>query len=215
MNGTLSLALAFPLLIAPCASSAAEPRKVIVCTVTTGFRHSSIGEAEMTLQKLADETKAFTIVEFVRQPDVQVPKKPARPGEPEPGADETAKTKYAKDLKKYEEEVAKWTPEKEADFQKAQETFDARLKAEMEKLAPENLKKVDGVIFASTTGDNYPLPDREGFVKWVHEGGAFIGMHAASDTLQSFEPYYEMLQGTFNGHGEQVPAVLINADKSK
>src|SRR3954466_13532883 len=82
------------------ATMAAEPKKVIVCTVTTGFRHSSISLAEKTLQKLADESKAFTIVEFARQPEVQIPKKPNKPKEPSAGADQKAVDRYQAELKK-------------------------------------------------------------------------------------------------------------------
>src|SRR3954471_6814014 len=82
-------------------SFAAEPKKVIVCTVTTGFRHSSIPYAEKTLQKLADESKAFTIVDWVQQPK-DVAKAPNKPGDLKADADEKAKTKYAADLAKYE-----------------------------------------------------------------------------------------------------------------
>src|SRR5256885_16486270 len=89
-------------------SYAAEKKQVIVCTVTTGFRHSSIPYAEKTLQKLADESKAFTIVDFARQPDVQIPKKPNKPGELKGDADEKAKAKYEKKLAKYNEEMTKW-----------------------------------------------------------------------------------------------------------
>src|SRR3954463_16050075 len=85
--------------------SAAEPKRVIVCTVTTGFRHSSIPFAEATLQKLADESKAFTIVEYVRQPGVNVPNAPRKPNAPKPDANEKDKLKYEADLKKYEAEM--------------------------------------------------------------------------------------------------------------
>src|SRR5437660_1630403 len=89
---------------------AAEPKRVIVCTVTTGFRHSSISVAEKTLQKLADESKAYTIVDFARQPEVEIPKKPNKPKEPAPNADQKATDRYQADLKKYEADMAKWTP---------------------------------------------------------------------------------------------------------
>src|SRR6478752_7213583 len=88
-------------LAAGTAAVAAEPKKVVVCTVTTGFRHSSIPYAEKTLQKLADESKAFTIVDWVQQPK-DVPKAPNKPGDLKADADEKAKTKYAADLAKYE-----------------------------------------------------------------------------------------------------------------
>lgn len=43
------------------------PKKLLVVSVTTGFRHSSIETGEKIIQKLADESKAFT-VDYVKQP---------------------------------------------------------------------------------------------------------------------------------------------------
>ena len=206
------------------AAFAAEAKRVIVCTVTTGFRHSSIGEAEKTLQKLADESKAFVIVDFVRQPATQALKKPGapkKPSDPKPDADDKARVKYEGDLKKYSGDVAKyetamakWTSADDEKVKASEGSAAAELKAAMAKLSPENLKaqKIDGVIFANTTGDDYPLPDKPGFFKWIEDGGAFMGMHSATDTFKNFAPYYDMLQGTFAGHGAQVPADLIVAD---
>ncbi len=194
-------------------SYAAEKKRVIVCTVTTGFRHSSIAEAEKTLAKLATESGAFEIVDFARQPDVQVPKKPNKPGAPKADADDKAKAKFEGDMKKYEEELAKWTPEMEAKMKAAQADATVAMKASLAKLDPANLvaKKIDGVIFANTTGD-LPLPDREGFIKWIEAGHAFMAMHSASDTFHGFPGYLQMLQGEFGGHGKQVPADLIAGD---
>src|SRR3954471_2711675 len=91
--------LAFP------SARAAEPKRVIVCTVTTGFRHGSIPFAEKTLQKLADDSKAFTIVAFARQPEVQVARKPNKPKDLAKDADDKAKAKYEADMKKYSAEL--------------------------------------------------------------------------------------------------------------
>jgi type 1 glutamine amidotransferase len=79
------------------------------------------------------------------------------------------------------------------------------------KLSAEGLKILDAVLFNNTTGD-LPLPDPQGFVRWVHDGHAFIGVHAASDTFHGFKPYLEMLGGEFNGHGPQVAAACLVAD---
>jgi uncharacterized protein len=53
-------------LIGAVAANAADgPKKLLVITVTKGFRHDSIPTAEVVLGKLADKSKAFT-VDYVR-----------------------------------------------------------------------------------------------------------------------------------------------------
>ena len=193
------------------AAHGADPKKVIVVTVTTGFRHSSIPTAEKILQKLADESKAFTIVDFARQPSGDVPKKPNKPGDLKADADDKAKARYAEELKKYEEAIAKWTAADDEKVKSAQAKWDTDMKASMAKLSPENLAKVDGVIFANTTGD-LPLPDKEGFIKWIEAGHALMAMHSASDTFHGFKPYVDALGGEFSGHGDQVGVDLLKQD---
>ncbi len=195
-------------------ASAEDAKRVIVCSVTTGFRHSSIGIAEKTLQKLADESKAFTIVDFVRQPEDKRMHKPNKPGDLRPDADANAKTRYEAEMKKYEEAMAKWTPDVEAQAKAAEAKFNDDVKASLSRLSPQNLtaQKIDGVIFANTTGD-LPLPDRDGFIKWIEDGHAFMGMHSASDTFHGFPGYLDMLQGEFETHRAQVPVDLIIADR--
>ncbi len=213
MKRILPILIAIAALAPAFHTRAAEPKKIVVCTVTTGFRHSSIPFAEKTLEKLGAESKAFTIVEFVRQPEIQVPRKPNKPKDLAKEADDKAKERYAKDMQKYEAELAKWTPEVDAQAKDAQKKFDAAVKIALEALSPANLaaKKIDGVIFANTTGD-LPLPDKEGFVKWVQDGHAFMGMHSASDTFHQFDGYKQMIQAEFKTHGKQVPADLVAGD---
>ena len=202
---------------------AAEPKKVIVCTVTTGFRHSSIADAEKTLKQIGADSGAFTVVDFAQQPTAQVLKKPEapkKPGDLKPDADEKTKAKYDGDLKryndelkKYDEAIAKWTPADDEKMKASHADYAGQMKASMDKLSPANLaaKGIDGVIFANTTGD-LPLPDREGFIKWIEAGHGFMAMHSGSDTFHGFKGYTEMLQGEFETHGAQVPADLIAAD---
>ena len=45
----------------------AEPKKLLVVTTTTGFRHSSISTAEKILAQLGKDSGEFT-VDFVQQP---------------------------------------------------------------------------------------------------------------------------------------------------
>lgn len=113
------------LLIAALAATSlqAAPKKVLVVTTTTGFRHSSIPTLEKVLAQLAGKSGEFT-VDFVQQP-------PGKPDALRPGA----------------------TPEERAAFNKAEAHWQAALRLALEKLSPESLKNYDGVIFASTTGD--------------------------------------------------------------
>src|SRR5688572_14054674 len=85
------------------AADAAEKKRVVVCTVTEGFRHSSIPYAEKTIEKLGAESGLYEVVGWSRQPDVNVPQKPRKPNPPKPlaeNADDKAKAKFEADAKK-------------------------------------------------------------------------------------------------------------------
>jgi type 1 glutamine amidotransferase len=214
MKKTLRSLFVLALAAAPAFSAFADDAKrVIVVTVTTGFRHGSIPFAEKTLQKLADESKAFTIVDFVRQPDVQVPRPPNKPRDLAADASDKDKARHDADMKKYEAELEKWTPEVQNEAKEKQEQFNAEAKRNLEKLSPTNLaaEHIDGVIFANTTG-SLPLPDRDGFIQWIKDGHGFVAMHSGSDTFHDFPGYIEMLGGEFQTHKFQVPADLVAAD---
>lgn len=190
----------------------AAPKKVIVVTTTTGFRHGSIPYARATLAKLAESSGAFVIADECEQPAIAVPRKPNKPNL-KPDADDNAKKRYENDLKKYEAEMAKWTPEMEADMKAKQAELDSGIAKALEKLSPANLtaKGIDLVIFANTTG-MLPLPDRDGFIKWIEDGHAFVAMHSGSDTFHQFPGYIGMLGGEFETHKAQVPAELVAGD---
>lgn len=175
--------------------AAAAPKKVLVVTVTTGFRHSCIPLSEQVLEQLAKESGQFT-VEFVRQPEGMR----GAPGRPRPGpkgaddpAHQEALKKFAADEKAYREV---WIP---------------KAAAALQKMSPANLRNYDAVLFASTTGD-LPVPDRQAFVDWIAGGKAFIGVHAATDTFHNFPPYIEMIGGEFQSHGPQVSVDCANQD---
>ncbi len=84
-----------------------------------------------------------------------------------------------------------------------------------QKTARQQLASYDGVIFANTSGD-LPLADREEFLRWINQGHAFIGIHAASDTFNKgvFPPYIEMLGGEFNGHDRPMRVTLMVEDRT-
>src|SRR5882724_4484815 len=66
------------LLLVGLTATAAEPKKILVVTTTTEFRHSSIATAEKVLAKLGEQSKLFT-VDYAQQPAHQ-PNAPKKPG---------------------------------------------------------------------------------------------------------------------------------------
>lgn len=157
------------------------PKKLLVVTTTTGFRHSSIPTAQKILAQLARQSGEFT-VDFVEQP-------PGKPANLRPNA----------------------TDDQRAAYTAAEAAWEGKLKAALQKLSPDSLKNYDGVVFASTTGD-LPIPDKQGFLDWIKEGHAFIGIHAASDTFHHWPGYIDMLGGEFKRHGPQVSVDCLNQD---
>ena len=179
----------------------AAPKKLLVVTTTTGFRHSSIPTSEKILAQLAKDSGEFT-VDFVQQP----------PGKPNAPKKLTALKAGATDEQKAAFKLAeeKFKAE-QAVFETAGAKWEEALKAVLAKLSPESLKNYDGVLFSSTTGD-LPIPDRQGFLDWIKAGHGFIGIHAASDTFHGWPPFIEMLGGEFKAHGAQVGVDCLNQD---
>ncbi|MFJ6821570.1 ThuA domain-containing protein [Streptomyces niveus] len=63
-----------------------------------------------------------------------------------------------------------------------------------------NLARYDAVVFLSTTGDVLNPEQQKAFEYYISTGGAYMGVHAASDTEYDW-PYYGKLVGAyFSGH---------------
>jgi type 1 glutamine amidotransferase len=189
------LRLASLLLASTALAAVAAPKKVLVVTVTTGFRHASIPTSEKVLAQLAADSGGKFTVDFVQQPAGQ-PKGPARPKAGKAPVSEEATKQFAADEAAFKEANAKWL---------------LSVAEALKKLSPANLKNYDAVAFISTTGD-LPLPDKQGFLDWIAAGHAFVGVHAATDTFHGFSPFIEMIGGEFRTHGPQVTVECINED---
>jgi len=166
------------------AQSKPQPKKLLSVSASspTGFRHTSISNLEKMLGELGTNSGEFT-VDFVRQPPEL---SGLRPG---PNA----------------------TPEERAAFAESQVKGREALTNALLKLAPANLKNYDAVVFVSTTGD-LPIPDQQGFLDWIKDGHAFIGIHAASDTFHHWPGFIDMLGGEFDHHGQQLSVDCLNQD---
>ena len=70
-------------------------------------------------------------------------------------------------------------------------------------LTPDNLKKYD-IVFFYTQGPDLGVPkeNMEYFLNtWLKQKGhGFVATHSSTDTYGDYEPYWEMIGGTFNGH---------------
>ena len=66
----------------------------------------------------------------------------------------------------------------------------------------EKLQHYDIVLFYTTGKLPIAEEDLEYFLNdWLKQKGhGFIGTHSAADTYKNYEPYWDMIGGTFNGH---------------
>lgn len=97
------------------------------------------------------------------------------------------------------------SPAEIAMMQLGQQTglFKADCTQEVDKdFTKENLQNYDLVFFYTTGSLPIKDEDKEYFFKeWlVQPGHGFIGAHSATDTYGDYEPYWDMVGGTFNGH---------------
>ncbi len=168
------------------AEESLKPARLLVVTVTAGFRHGSINTAEQVLEELG-RTSGLFHVDFLRQP-------PGRP--PQPKAPKRAEGTGDDEWKKQEDA---FQAEQEK-FRQADAAWQAGLREQFAKaFAPESLAQFDGMIFASTTGE-LPIPDLQAFLEWIKSGKAFIGFHGATDTFKSSDAYCDLIGGHFAGH---------------
>lgn len=201
----LALVCVWPLTTAAAQTNAQPPKRVLVVSVTAGFRHSAIPVGDRVLGELAAKSKKF-IVEYAQQPPGDLPPEPRKPAEPGPDADELARRNYEIKLAQYDEQMANYRAFYAARMME--------LKDALHQLTAEKLKDYDAVIFNNTTGD-LPLPDKAAFLKWIEAGGGFVGIHAATDTFRGhkpLDPYVQMLGAEFESHGPQVEVEVINQD---
>lgn len=185
LKSTLLTAALAALMLSP---AIAAPKKLLVVTITTGFRHGpAIDAAEKVLPEIAAKSNGELAFELLSEPGPRpnAGKAPTRGKKMTDAEWDSAQASYKTAQAKAKADGPAWDA-------KVKELFAA-------KLSPAALANYDGVIFCNTTGE-LPLPDGEGLVNWVKSGKAFVGMHAATDTLKNMQPYYEMINGSFAGH---------------
>lgn len=79
---------------------------------------------------------------------------------------------------------------------------------------PDNLKRYGAVVFLSTTGDVLDGGQQSAFEGYIRGGGAWVGIHAATDTEYDW-PWYGRLAGAwFLGHPRNQDATVRVEDRA-
>jgi len=83
--------------------------------------------------------------------------------------------------------------------------YDVYVSQDFNDLKQNQFKSYDAIVFY-TSGDL--LINKENFMKWLRGGGAFIGIHSATDTYKGWPEYIKAIGGRFRGHGRQQKATM-------
>ncbi|SFW47855.1 ThuA domain-containing protein [Chitinophaga sancti] len=77
-----------------------------------------------------------------------------------------------------------------------------------------NLKKYAAVLFLNTTGNVLDDKQQAAMEKYIHKGGGFMGIHAATDTEYDWPWYNKLVGAWFLSHPKQQTATLNVVDKT-
>jgi uncharacterized protein len=77
--------------------------------------------------------------------------------------------------------------------------FEFNITEDHDQYRPENIKKYD-VVLSYTTGGDLTKEQEAGLIGFVQNGGAFVGIHSATDSFHNSDAYWKMLGGSFIGH---------------
>ena len=165
-----------------------KTKKLLVVTTTEGFRHGpAIVAAQRILPELAAKSNGEFEFDFLPDPGPR-----PNPGQAPKRTPDMTDAQWAEKQSAFESSSTKAKADLGIWQSKIKDAF-------QQKFTATELESYDGVVFSNTTGE-LPMPDCAAFVNWISKGKAFVGMHAATDTLKGMPPYYEMINGSFAGH---------------
>ena len=157
------------------AAEQGEPARLLVVTVTKGFRHGSIETAEPILGKLGHKRDFFHVTSSACL-QIAHPNQAPRRG------------KNVTDMVVADCGIQRQT----TGFQKADQPWQETLKQSLPLRFRLNHSPNLMGLCLSAQPVNYQFPISEPFFT-DSRGNAFIGVHAASDTLKSSDAYVEMI----------------------
>jgi len=79
--------------------------------------------------------------------------------------------------------------------------FDVTLSENLDDLKADSIKRFD-LVLVYCTGLHFTSPEQEqGLCDFVRNGGAYAGIHSATDSFKNSDAYWELVGGRFAGHG--------------
>jgi type 1 glutamine amidotransferase len=78
----------------------------------------------------------------------------------------------------------------------------------------DNLKKYKALIFLSPTGTVFDSNEENALKQYIHNGGGFVGVHAATDCEYKWQWYGDLVGGYFKSHPKQQMAKFMVVDKN-
>ncbi|MFE2261485.1 ThuA domain-containing protein [Streptomyces griseosporeus] len=79
---------------------------------------------------------------------------------------------------------------------------------------PGTLRRYDAVVFLSTTGDVLDTAQQSAFEDYIHQGGGYVGIHAAADTEYDWAFYGGLAGAYFRSHPAIQPATVDVEDRA-
>jgi len=91
--------------------------------------------------------------------------------------------------------------------------FDVDVTEDSTQFRYKHLKKYSALIFLSPTGKVFGPDEEKALQQYIHHGGGFLGIHAATDCEYNWQWYGDLVGGYFKSHPKQQQANIIVVDK--
>ncbi len=96
----------------------------------------------------------------------------------------------------------------------AENGFDVDTTEDASLFTEKNLKKYKTIVFLSTTGNILNDEQQAAMESYIHKGGGFVGIHAATDTEYDWPWYNQLVGAYFLSHPQQQTATLRVVDRN-
>jgi len=99
----------------------------------------------------------------------------------------------------------------------SENNFDVDTTEDVSKFNDNNLKQYAAIIFVSTTGQFFKdSTQQDALKKYIHNGGGYVGIHAATDAEYNWGWYGKLSGGYFLGHPRKnVQEAVVNVVDTK